>query len=366
MKGKYIFTLSLLCVVLNTAFARKNADEENRVKIQLLSDSLVSTSRSGTYAYVLPRTVLRVKVEVERTQFIHGVYAEFAEKQLGIAGVKLSNRTNYLIRSIGVESMQEADPAQIYIVQSPDKNIPLSFFSMTQNGLVLSLPQPNNTTPSAVAWDANDWGIPPFSDMGFEIASPKLAKNVVFPDSNAVSENETTPLTVTVTNHSEVKGKEAQALEASKFLTQLRRRKFELITAEVEAAFASNEALKVALTEIKEMEQQYLELFIGKTKRSKTTYYYDVLPMSGTDRYPLFLFSPETGINTTSGHSITLHLQSNSANKHSTPHNEKAYRYRIPAIADLRITDEDLELFRGRYWIFQYGRLLDLPLINVE
>lgn len=347
----------LLCMA-GAAAARKKADPPERPFEVHRLGSAAAGEADESFVYALPRTILRIKVVVERRQFTRGVYAEYAEKYLGIADAKRKNMEQYAIHSIEVAPLQEADPDHIYAASPVQNAASAAFFKMQKTGLMLGLPLPSHPAPPAVIMSYDDdWAVPTFTDMGCEVAVFKniSSKNPAFAD---VSKNDSPP-PVLPTALPIPKSREARAMEASKILTQLRKRRLELITGEIEAVFANGEALKTALAEIKEIERQYLELFVGRAQVGEAEYYYDIAPVRGKDRYPLFFFAPDIGINTDTGAEITLHLQCPESAA-SAAHSPAAYKYRIPCVSDLRITDGEDDLFRGRYLVFQYG-----PLVNM-
>jgi hypothetical protein len=347
---KFCLAILLVCVSAYV-YGKKPEYAPPPLVVQRLATS--ASIGNGDFVYVLPRTVLRVKVQVELTQFTRGVYADYAEKFLGLADVGKKNSDNYEIVSIEVFPMQEADPDEIYVVHSV-QNVPPSLFKLQEMGLTLGLPMPQNPTPTANLLTPSDWAIPAFTNMGYEIATYKSATPKASTDS--VQALPALPVLPTATPH---KSREAQASEAARMLTQLRRRRLELITAEIPEAFVNGEALKTALAEIKNIEQQYLDLFTGKTQRSHAEYVYDVVPEKGKDQYPLFSFSTENGVDAETPLNIVMRLQC----PHTTvvvAFNSAAYKYRIPCMSNLSLTDGDIEIFSGRYAIFQYGTMVNL------
>jgi hypothetical protein len=358
MKRPFILLL-MLCIVAPVFAAKKTDPPERPFEVQRLSST--ATVSAESYTYALPRTVLRIKVTVERSQFTRGIYADYAEKYLGIADVKKKNQEQYSILSIGVNPLQEADPEQIYVVNS-QRAMPEPLSKMQQTGLALGLPFTYNATLPAVAMTADDWAIPPFTNMGYEVDVYKAthkASAAVAATADDTTGKEDAPLPIVSTAVPAVKSKEARAMEAAKILTQLRKRRMELVCGEIEAVFANGEALKTALYGIKEIEQQYLELFVGKMQYSEATYYYDIVPVKGKNRYPLFFFSNETGIDAAAGAEIVLNLQCTDAVPANTP-NSAAYKYRVPCTSEAKITEGEDELFRGRYPIYQFGNVVNL------
>ena len=75
----------------------------------------------NTVAYALPRSVVRVQVVAERESVRVGPYARFAQKLLGVMA-PLADKDIYTIQSATLCAAQEADPAEVYALDNPDKS----------------------------------------------------------------------------------------------------------------------------------------------------------------------------------------------------------------------------------------------------
>jgi hypothetical protein len=347
MKKTYIILAAALMAALSAYARKKSAGDEAEVfSVQKVENS--AAAASGDFAYALPRTLLRIKVTIERTLFTRGIYAEYAEKYLGLQDVRRKDAEQYAIIAVEVAPMQEADPSEIYIAHGANPNS--SLFRLHTAGLTLGLPMPLSGIPAAYAMPQSDWAMPAFTNMGYEITIKNMPAKTAATDSL---------LPVLPTASAAPRGKEAQAAEAAKMLMQLRRRRIELISGEIESVFANGDAMKTAIAELKTTERQYLELFTGIVQRSKADYYYDINPEKGKEQYPLFYFSPESGMDNDQQPNSALYLQCTEPFPAFQP-NSAAYIYRIPCISAMRIVADDSEIFRGRCAIFQYGRMVNM------
>lgn len=88
----------------------------------------------NTVAYALPRSVVRVQVVAERESVRVGPYARFAQKLLGVMA-PLADKDIYTIQSATLCAAQEADPAEVYALDNPDKS-PLRIYDVTPEGFV--------------------------------------------------------------------------------------------------------------------------------------------------------------------------------------------------------------------------------------
>lgn len=104
----------------------------------------------NTVAYALPRSVVRVQVVAERESVRVGPYARFAQKLLGVMA-PLADKDIYTIQSATLCAAQEADPAEVYALDNPDKS-PLRIYDVTPEGFVAASAAGQKPLPPA-------WGL---------------------------------------------------------------------------------------------------------------------------------------------------------------------------------------------------------------
>ena len=114
---------------------------------------LVVTSNSAV-AYSLPRTTLKVTVEVEKESIRKGPYARYAQKFLGVMA-PLADKDIYTITGGKIGFAEEADPAQVYTMENPDKS-PVKIYEPTREGFMAAqmdgaAPVPSAFRPAAPA-----------------------------------------------------------------------------------------------------------------------------------------------------------------------------------------------------------------------
>jgi hypothetical protein len=369
---KRIFILSLALATLGQpAFSqwKKKAETEEKVQappaVRVLSMDRQLQVDSGSFVYALPRTVFRLRVVVERDVYTAGPYAAYAEKYLGVAKVAAAGKTRYAIKACRVEAYSEVDTRQLYVVQPSDNSLHFDFLKMTKDGLMLlidSFSQPVGSRSQGFRQAA----APMFTNAGVEsmFREVKLPPDTAELDGEeeAAEEQEVAPVIIT-----QAKTVEERAAEAAQALLNLRRRKYELLTGDIDAVFSSNEALKVAVTELKQLEKDYLALFVGRHARARATYYYDVAPTSVISSYPVFKFSEEGGIHSLDaqeGRTVTLDVQPEdryaSAKISPAPKDDSAFKLRLPDMAQVRLLDAESEIYKGRFLVYQNGKMVNV------
>ena len=334
---------------------KKKADEEKeRAAVRVLSVDRQLQMDSGSFVYALPRTVFRVSVVVERDVYTAGPYAAYAEKYLGIPKVQASAKTRHAVKHCKVETYLESDVRQLYAVQPSNGNVRFDVFKMTKDGLLLLADNFSQPAGSGLRSFEAQAALPVFTNVGVESMFREVK-----PDTADAEEQ--IPLV-----SAQPKTQEERAAEAAQHLFNLRKRKFEMLTGDIDAVFNSNDALKAAMAELKKLERDYLTLFVGKHAKTQAAYYYDVAPTEAADSYLVFKFSEDGGVQGLDGQGrmVTLHLQYEdkyaAASIAPNPKDDSAFKIRLPDVAQVRLLDGKDELFRGRFWVYQNGKIVNV------
>lgn len=322
--------------------------------------------KPGAYIYSLPLTTLSFKVKVAHLSFRSGPYAQYAQKYLGITDVEQSSKDYYKILSITGGTYEEADGGNVYAADAPYGS-DMSFLEMTKQGLIVPtgfiVP---NIEASAPAKEMNI--APPFTDLG---ADPNIYKeNATFFSGVKM---DTSFVKIPVQKNMLVeKSAESKASDAANFIFNLRKRRVDLISGEIDNVFNNGEALKVALNEISRLEKEYLSLFIGKTYVDTLTYQQEVTPKAenGKSNSILCRYSESKGIvgeGDLSGRPLTVEVVPNNAVSQA-PQNiadkgKEAIIYaRYPDICAVRILDGKDILYSTKLPISQFGKIVRIPL----
>ncbi|MDZ7777034.1 MAG: DUF4831 family protein [Bacteroidales bacterium] len=80
-----------------------------------------SVSSDGIF-YSLPKTVLKIGVEVEKQSFYAGPLADYADDYLGLEDVRTSDEQHYRITAVTFATETIPDPDQFYFIEfSPEE-----------------------------------------------------------------------------------------------------------------------------------------------------------------------------------------------------------------------------------------------------
>ncbi|MDR1022070.1 MAG: DUF4831 family protein [Prevotellaceae bacterium] len=370
--NKYLavaLALAVFCPSAAAAQRKKKSDEKELPRTAWVQNmNEVQQVDSGCFVYALPRTVLYLKVEVERRIFSAGPYAAYAEKYLGVTGVQTASSVRYYLSSAALSSDVEADAQHLYMVQ-PVGSMSFNFLKMTKDGLMLL---PESFGRAEAGSSSNIFGSADrpslFTGMAVDamFRTVKSKSKKMFADTTEYEDINAEKVEAPASISQQAKTPEERASEVAQLIFNLRKRKYELVTGEVDVAFSSNDGLKVALSEINRMESEYLSLFVGKTVTQQATYSYDVAPTPAQESYEVFKFSPEQGVQDMDGKGRAITLEVRSENKYAAANvlpareDSSGFRVRLPDAAQVRLLDGKDELQRGRFWIYQNGKIVSI------
>ena len=319
----------------------------------------------NSVVYALPTTVVEIKAEAVREMFTAGPYARFAQKYLGIEAVA-ENRETFVLKSLSVESMTEADAAQMYVVEIKDKNAAANFLSFSAEGLIMSFDQ-TNSLAATFQLPTNENSN--FTDRGVE-SNLGREKVTLYRSSQTNGALDKVPVQQ---NQVVEKNPERRAEEAANVIFNLRKKRIELISGDVDGIFSSD-GLRAALDEIKRIEDEYLSLFLGKTTSDTQSSVFYVTPLAAQEKqlYVAFRFSDVQGLlpaNNVAGRPITLELLSDakatSVRMTSSDGKIPHIAYRVPETTQVRINDGQTTLLQTRMNVYQLGKTLSFP-VNLQ
>lgn len=342
----------------------------NNKSIQVSPINAPELKQNGI-VYTLPRTVICLKVDVEQTITLPGPYAQYAQKYLGIANAATQKTEEYRLTNISIEAKAETDPNVMYSAFLNDKSV-FDFFQIVNSGLILpvgdykSLSITSNSLPRIEKTGADyvDLSVNPY------IAEEKSTfYSMVQRDSNFVR----VPIQKSMIVEKNI---EEKAKEAADFIFSLRKKRVEFMTIDVEKPL-DGEALKTMFAEIDKLENEYLSLFIGRTRTetlSKIILYTPSKPEGESNI--IFRYSPSKGIvssNDLSANPMLIEIEPdvipesyskyfNSISVASDKNKFDQVYYRIPVNAMVKISDGKNELANRRMPVYQYGPIAKLPI----
>lgn len=293
---KALYTILFIAITATGLYAQK--DISNNIEVRPVGKNLVYDNTQMLYA--LPKNVVQVELSVLVTSYIKGPYAGYAEKLLNISeGVSVIDHTIYEIGEVCIKRYSVMDSTQFYTILNINPfNIPN--IQLNEDGVILacnsSLPvEGYSLAPCTAKRSYEEIELPVFTDLGlkpFMYEKSETLYKKVMTDTNEVEMPYTHKKLVATTT-------QMDAEEAAAFIRKIRKRKSKLLFGLSEDVNAvSGKTLKIMLNELDDLEQRYLELFMGKELSYEQKYYFDFEPGAAViqERKLLCWFSRNKGV----------------------------------------------------------------------
>ncbi len=291
--------------------------------------------REGELAvvYYTPQTQIVIDIDYESVILHRGIYADFAKKYLGTAEVVKDDDMWYRITNISTHTQTVADHSRMHKV---DSNLPLT---LTADGILEAY---NGVESRESKVESRKSRV--------ESQEPRVESKVL-------------PL---LEEHIVGKTLAEQAQGAAKLIYRIRENRLYLISGEVDKMPADGRAMELAINKLDEMEQQLVELFVGRIeveKHRKTIVYTPV----ATEKTDLAYFSEQHGFtNATNGDPIVMNINARRQIK-GNPNSDKKkapipsqISYNLPGTANYKVSYLNELSDEADIQVAQFG--VDVPL----
>ncbi len=364
---KNVIRLAALLVLISTMISCSSGKiAESDAVVSPLSQRM--SPQDGSIIYALPRTVFNIVVETERSIEIPGPYSRYAGDLLGLSNVIKSESELWTITGISVESSQELDPSQFYVIETTTPFIN-NVLSLKNEGLIMDL------NPEIYYSFGNQKGIE--TGVGGRFVSSDLGSDEYFliqrdTAFKKVNIDSTFIRIPYVVEKRRQLPNEQLAERAAKRLMEMRDGKHFILTGESDV-FPQSEAV---INEMNRLEREYTELFTGKIIREKRTFTFQLIPSAENAGKPvrLFQFSEARGPvaeGQPGGDPVLIELSPEKRTKElsvikyapSDPKETAADKlfYRVPDVVNMKISLGGEVLFNSRRLVYQYGDIIQLP-----
>ena len=234
-----------------------------------LAQTVISSYKPGVTSegavYYLPKTSIRVTMQVEKSTYTPGEFCKYSEKYLRIKDVPTNASTKYRILSVKQEPFAIADTSKCYAVKFDAKTVACNV-RLSNEGILLAINTDAKQPKSAPA----------------PTQQPRPLKNS--PKSYLSEE--------ILSAGSTAKMAELTAQE----IYELRESKSMLAKGQADFMPKDGEQLKLMLEELNTQNEALTSLFIGTTENDTTTHTFTYVVDKPTKRDILFRFSPEYGL----------------------------------------------------------------------
>jgi len=349
----------LLIVLLSLFILQCVYSQKAVYKLPFSSENAIT---NPTFFYTLPKTAFKVDVVITKKTQMKGLFADYAEKMLGITNYCKENSTNFTLTSLVITPFTVPDESLQFMVE-------LSSEQMKKNFL------------HTLYVNNGDAGFRAFSKLEKNNADvlPDFFKNYadVLTKQAHISYTETkiidgeviqVPVFQTQTT---IKNIKQQAEEAVAFIEKVRKDRYSILSMEHETTL-SKEAFEYIVNQFNELEKKYLELFTGIIVFENIHETFVVYPDNETSFLPVCSVSPNLGFSTSMSNTISNNYylkftpQTSNDLKISYIENNKGkknsgYRLRKSVPVLVSLVQDNKESLMGVFSIYQFGLLETLP-----
>lgn len=342
---KYLAIVVGLLLALPTFGQRKNRDDEANVP----------AFQEGI-GYALPRTGIRVHVKAVREVFQPGPYAAYAEQLLGIVNAKTTATTQWKIAETKIETFSEPDPENVFKAMGNGAFT----VSLAANGCLSGINTSGSLLELPKVLSNKTFQKPDFDD-GFSFDYFTYTPSYFPGDST----NNFRPTKVNI---------EQKAAQAAQRILDCRMNQYDMAAFLMDGEHPDGKAYEVSMNELKTIEKNYIQLFVGRTTYKKETYSFDFVPAAKPAKGEvIFRISDEKGVVPASDLSgkpvmvefelvdaLTKKYNANASSDNPTAGQYGVY-YRMPGMATIKIIHNMNVIAMARTTVAQFGVVAPLP-----
>ncbi len=327
---------------------------------QLQSYPLVDSLPDNARVYHLPQTGMNIKFSTRIVKEYPGELARYAERFLGPCPIIEEARQYQEIVDVQVETITCSDKGQAYYLvqqqpkkskwQSKKKSVSANNIKLVCNeqGVIVSLGQ-----------EAQSQGFKPVPQPVHQQPQPRNQQHPCITDR--------LPQGSYMTQEMKMANSSLKMAElAAKQIFSLRETRLALLQGEVEHFPQDGEAFRLYLQELNRMEQQYLELFIGRREESTAEYTLTFFAQKGEQRQLVCRFSSQEGIidkDDLSGRPIYCLIETESdslVQTNTSDDTAPCLYYYQPRSSRVSLVDGTQQLWQQTMTLAQMGQLLRL------
>ena len=282
--------------------------------------------------YYLPKTVIRIHLQIERQSYTPGQFSHYAERYLHLNGIVQQEQVSQRIVSCELSTVGVRDTAKCYAVRLKGK-AETAEIRLSDEGTLLAV----NDEPLAVsdALSAAD---------GLRLTSGPVAQTPSLLSAEALRAGSTAKMA---------------EITAQQILDLQERRQL-LATGEADEMPQDEQQLRLMLQQIDRQCAQLMAHFIGTTRRDTTRQVLTLCPEKDIDHAVAFRISRRLGLvdkDDLSGIPFYITLKNLSPADHPQPENKKhtGFYVNVPGMAQLTISQEDQQLAQFSVSLAQFG-----------
>ncbi len=252
----------------------------------LPENGITNENKAEALKYYLPRTSFEIKLVVNEHHFVPGPFADFAESYLNISGVEQQEKYFWSFADVSVKPIYESDPDALFWVFPKSIYPKLSYTGQSQL-IGVNADVKANDTDRLSRFYKQPTDFP--EDILYTDLSVKRNTYEVIDTTWRIIERDSVIERIPIYKSIEQeKNWHHKAEDAANFIIRIRKRKFKLMAAIDEQQAGANNA-GIMIESLKQLEQSYVNLFIGKTITKTKVYSFRVTPESSKQNQRIHL-----------------------------------------------------------------------------
>ncbi len=328
--------------------------------VQKASGQSVNTNAMGFY-YSLPKTIYKIEVELEKITRLKGPFAEYTVKYLGTSNFIDEDKNFYRILHVDVHPITVADEKQMYWIKFPieksSKEIKNEAFTLSQLGTLLAfddikepLAPTINTKKEVFVFSDNSTAFNKEASYNRRKEIDTIVRKITI---------DTVTINRFLFKISWVdRNKDEKAEDAAKQISKIRESRYNLLTGFQEVNYG--QGIRYMDMQLQNLEQQYLELFLGKKNKTIISRTFIFIPSKKHLNENLMQFTTDNGRDILSVKISNVAIPEGIQDDTSSKINELYYR--IPVSAKLSIKTKSKSLFQKIFIIPQLGIISTVPM----
>ncbi len=328
------------------------AQKKSSGSINVFKTSQTPTPLNNSLIYSLPKTVIKVEIETEKTIRKTGPYYRYSERFLNLSNVITEDEERWTITGVKVTTDGIPDPDQRYFVKTTGETT-ASLMSLTPSGILKGINLPSECCKHP-------------KQKLVKIADDIKLEDVNFDD---ISYNQDLLMKTSTA---------AMAQEAANMIYQIRTNRNNILSGDAENLPPDGEAYKTVLEQLDKEEKEFMSLFAGKTITIKHTQTFEVTPdpLSSYNNYVICRFSPQKGLldqMDITGTPVYFNLEdmknislSNTITEDDKHVENRGFFFNLPGEVHISIKDKTTEIYNTKISVAQYGKTAYLPASLVE
>ncbi|GAF01515.1 DUF4831 family protein [Saccharicrinis fermentans] len=342
MKIKRYYTLMAGALLISSSILAQKK-ESTLVDVKPTSQVVDATTQSLTY--MLPKTSIRVDIEMEKTIKKAGPYYRYSQRYLNLSNVITEDSEEWVIKGVHIHTSGKADEDKRFSIFTKG-NTSAQMLTLTPEGILAGI---NTSLPFSTQLPPKEQH-PILSLDEIDFDNVALNEELLYKTSSA-----------------------AMAQEAANMVYRLRSTRTNLLSGELENLPPDGEAYNTILKEIEKQEKDFVSLFAGKTITVSLTRSFELTPdpLSSYTNHVLCRFNQQKGLVDAmdiTGTPIYFKmdvekmkvLKNNSSERSKDPAPNGLF-YNLPAPATITIVDKNTTIASKKVKLAQYGQVISMP-----